>query len=111
MQDYVSFAVGSRTLTAYIKCEIDHHTARKMRERIDEKLFEFKPEILIIDFSDVKFMDSSGLGLVLGRCERAESVGARVRLTGMSSPIYRLMRLCGIEKIKNLTVSVCESAG
>ena len=110
MQDGISFAVSTRTLTARIGCEIDHHTARKMRDKIDERLFAVRPELLVLDFSEVRFMDSSGLGLVLGRCERADSIGARVRLVGLSSALYKLVRLCGVERVKNLTVSAGESA-
>ena len=66
MKDDVTFSYGEGRLTAHIKCDIDHHTARRMRERIDQALFEKRPEVLILDFSSVEFMDSSGLGLVLG---------------------------------------------
>ena len=106
MKDEVVFSKRHKTLVASIMCELDHHTARRIRERIDEQLYTDCPRILELDFSAVGFMDSSGLGLILGRCERADSMGASVRLVGLSDTIYKLIRLCGIERVKNLSVSL-----
>ena len=104
MKEEVDFSVSGRVLTAKIKCEIDHHTARRMRDKIDEALYSAKPETLVLDFSEVRFMDSSGLGLILGRSEKGALVGASVRLAGLSDTLYKLIRLSGIEKVKNITV-------
>lgn len=102
----VVFSNRPRALVAEIRCELDHHTARRVREKIDEKLYSERPEVLVLDFSSVGFMDSSGLGLILGRCERADAYGGAVRLVGLSDSLYKLVRLCGIEKVRNLSV-VC----
>lgn len=104
MQRDVKFREGERTLTVELCAEIDHHTARRIREKIDAELFLKKPEVLILDFSGVGFMDSSGLGLILGRCSVAEGIGAKVRVSGATAQLMRLIRLSGLEKIKNLTV-------
>jgi anti-anti-sigma factor len=50
-------------------------------------------------------MDSSGIALILGRVESAGAVGAKVHLEGLSPTLFKLVRLSGIERIKNLTVS------
>ena len=50
MQREVCFSEDGGILTAYIGCDIDHHTAKPMREKIDRRLFENKPHTLIIDF-------------------------------------------------------------
>lgn len=105
MQDEVVFIRRDGVLTAAIACEIDHHTARRMRELIDGELFRMRPECLVLDFSAVRFMDSSGLGLILGRVEAASGVSATVRLTGLSPTLMKLVRLAGLERVKNLTVS------
>lgn len=104
MQRDVIFQEGERTLTANLTAEIDHHTARRIRERIDSEMFLKKPEILVLDFSGVGFMDSSGLGLILGRCSVAEGIGASVRVTGASDQLMRLIRLSGLERVRNLSV-------
>ena len=104
MQSDVIFRNGNRTLTAELMVEIDHHTARRVREKIDSEMFLIKPEILILDFSGVRFMDSSGLGLILGRCNVADGIGAAVRLVGLSPEVMRIIRLGGLDRIKNLTL-------
>ena len=98
----VTFAERGRTLTAYIRCEIDHHTAREGRENIDKRMFLFRPSTLILDFGGVGFMDSSGIALILGRAETAAELGATVELCGLSQSLAKLVRLSGIERVKNL---------
>ena len=105
MQKDVIFSEDSGTLTAHIGCDLDHHTAKPIREKIDRRLLEIRPHTLVIDFSRVEFMDSSGLALILGRVECAGVIGARVHLSGLSPQLLKLVKLAGIEKIKNLTVS------
>ncbi len=101
----VIFSEREGELIARIGCDIDHHSAKRMREKIDDKLFESKPHTLIIDFSAVGFMDSSGLGLILGRVERATALHVSVRLTGLSPTLMKLVKLAGLERVKNLTVT------
>ena len=91
-------------LTASLSGEIDHHCAKEEREEIDSMLFKMKPEILVLDFSEVKFMDSSGIGLIIGRSEVAEGIGCRVQVSGLSRALLRLVRLSGIEKLRNIKI-------
>lgn len=105
MHKDVIFSEKEGELIARIGCDIDHHSAKRMREKIDDKLFEIKPHTLILDFSAVGFMDSSGLGLILGRVECATALHVAVRLTGLSPTLMKLVRLGGLERVKNLTVT------
>ena len=104
-REIVSFSRVNRTLCARINCEIDHHTAGRLRTRIDKEIFAVRPEVVNLDFSPVRFMDSSGIALILGRVETASAIGARVHLEGLSVALFKLVRLSGIERIKNLTVT------
>ena len=104
-KEIITFSRSGNTLSARISCEIDHHTAGRLRSRIDRELFVERPRVLCLDFKDVRFMDSSGIALILGRVETAGAVGARVHLDGLSQSLFKLVRLSGIERIKNLTVS------
>ena len=108
MKEESTFFYDGKALFAKLCCEIDHHTCRILREKIDQTLFERKPEILVIDFSEVRFMDSSGLGLILGRVQKVSAIGARVEVRGMSDSLYKLVRLSGIERVKNLSVKNSE---
>ena len=104
-KEIVSFARVNKTLCVRINCEIDHHTASRLRARIDKEVFVMRPEVLCLDFASVRFMDSSGIALILGRVETASAIGARVHLEGLSVPLFKLVRLSGIERIRNLTVT------
>ncbi len=100
----VKFTENGRTLTVALLCEIDHHSAKPIREEIDKKMFQHRPDTLILDFSEVRFMDSSGIGLIIGRSELAGELSASVRIVGLSSALLRLVRLSGIEKIRNISI-------
>ena len=104
-KEIVSFFESASTLTAKICCEIDHHTASRLRRQIDHEIFLRRPRVLCLDFEEVRFMDSSGIALILGRVESASAVDAKVNLVGLSKTLFKLVRLSGIERIKNLTVS------
>ena len=103
--EIVKFSRVGTTLMARICCEIDHHTAARLRARIDRAIFLERPKILCLHFGEVRFMDSSGIALILGRVETSAAVDAKVHLDGLSPTLYKLVRLSGIERVKNLTVS------
>lgn len=98
------FFENGTALTAVLPGDIDHHMAKPLREEIDKRMKECTAELLVLDFSSVGFMDSSGIGLIIGRCETADRYGMRVRVVGLSEGLLRIVRLCGIEKIKNLSI-------
>ena len=63
----VTLEVTNEEITAYLSGEIDHHSAVELRRRIDESVLSGTSERLILDFSGVTFMASSGIGLIMGR--------------------------------------------
>jgi len=105
MQDDVKITENGKNLIASLTCELDHHIARRVREKIDAEMFRVRPEMLVLDFSAVHFMDSSGIGLIIGRVEVAKAVGGMVRVVGLSPALKKLVRLSGLDKIRELTIS------
>ena len=105
----VSVVEEGGTLVARLNCEIDHHSVKGLREVIDKRLCESRARTLVMDFSDVGFMDSSGIGLILGRAEVADRLGSHVRLRALSPSMLRIVRMSGVEKIKNVKVEAEES--
>jgi len=101
----VVFLERQNTLIAKIGVEVDHHTVERLRDRIDARVFYFRPVRLVLDFGEVNFMDSSGLALIIGRAEVASELGATVRIVGMSKEMHKLVRLAGLERIRNLTIA------
>ena len=87
-----------------LHCELDHHTAKRIREEVDKELYEKRPRVLIIDFSGVEFMDSSGIGLILGRVNTAEKCGTVIELRSMQPHIAKLIKLSGVEKLERVNV-------
>lgn len=89
-------------LTAAIYGEIDHHTARGIREEIDANLQRSLPKQLILDFRDVTFMDSSGIGLILGRYKLVKSTGGEIIIQNASRQIARMMKLAGLSRLADI---------
>ncbi|MBO4339403.1 MAG: anti-sigma factor antagonist [Clostridiales bacterium] len=86
-------------VTAYLSGEIDHHNAGAVRAIIDTYIMKAKPKKLTIDFGSVSFMDSSGVGLVMGRFKNISDYGGKMEITGLSPHAYKVMTMSGIEKI------------
>jgi len=95
----VKITVTQNTFTAYLSGEIDHHSAKSIREEIDEAVTRMTPEEVYLDFKDVVFMDSSGIGLVMGRYSLIQELGGQLRLRNMSSHIRKVMRLAGLDRL------------
>ncbi len=104
MAEVVKFSESGNMLIARLTGEIDHHSAKTEREEIDAMLFRRKPKRLLLDFSDVRFMDSSGIALIIGRADVAESLGCCVHVGGLTSSLKKLVRLSGIGKLQNVTL-------
>ena len=101
-KESVDFCEKNRTLIARISCEIDHHLAKGLRERIDRELFMAKPDTLVLDFSGVGFMDSSALALIIGRAQTALALSCDVKLAGLSLSGRKLVYLSGVDKLENV---------
>lgn len=103
----VEISVNGEVTTAYLSGEIDHHSAAAIREKIDVAAERNMPSLLVLDFTGVNFMDSSGIGLVMGRYRNISRRGAKLHITGTSPQIYKVMKLSGIEKLA--TIDKCNN--
>ena len=99
----VTFKNRNGTLTAFIKGEIDHHTVPDIRDAIDDAFVSVENiDALVLDFYDVTFMDSSGVGLVMGRYRLASSKGKSLKVNNLSKRDYMIMKMSGIEKLAEI---------
>ncbi|MGN1113556.1 MAG: anti-sigma factor antagonist [Oscillospiraceae bacterium] len=98
MVEFVIEAEKKR-LTAKIYGDIDHHSAKYLRNDIDMKIDDAHPHTLIIDFSKVTFMDSSGIGLVMGRYKKMKISGGEVFVANPPAYIKKVMNIAGINQI------------
>ena len=83
-------------LVASLVGELDQHNAEKARIMLDTMLRDITIRDLTLDLSGVTFMDSAGLGVVLGRYKTIHMRGGRVIVTGVSAPVDRIFRMSGI---------------
>ena len=88
-----------------LRGEIDHHSAVAVRVAIDDMIRSKRPAELLIDMSAVDFMDSSGLGLIMGRYNTMKEIGGRVVVTDPSPATEKIMNLAGLERIVKITHS------
>ncbi len=82
-------------LYAALSGELDHHSAGEVRQALDGALGEGVRE-LVLDLSGVSFMDSSGIGVILGRYRAIRSQGGKMRISGMSTYAARILKMAGV---------------
>ncbi len=95
----VEFILDADRMTAVLKGEIDHHTAAIMRREIDAQIQSFMPVWLQLDFGNVTFMDSSGIGLIMGRYRSMQAMGGKVSVKNAGQHLLKVMRLAGLERL------------
>lgn len=88
-----------------IQGELDHHLAGELREAIDETIRRTNAVNVIFDFGSVGFMDSSGIGMIMGRYKVARALGGQVYVFGANTQIKRIIEMSGIRKIVNVSDS------
>lgn len=91
--------VAPQVITVWLSGELDHHAARSLREQVDGAVDRSVAKILRLDFSGVTFMDSSGIGLIMGRYRLMTARGGRLEVVGTSDRLLRVMKLAGLEKL------------
>ena len=95
----VTIEASGNLIIAYLIGEIDHHSAVEIRERIDDTISFKKPQHLILDFKNVSFMDSSGIGLVMGRYRLMQNFHGTMEIRNVTKQTKKLMELAGLGSI------------
>lgn len=88
-----------QTATAYLEGELDHHSAPAVRKALDELLDTGALKTLVLDMSGLTFMDSSGIGVILGRYNRMTERGGSVAVAKPSPGIHKLLSMTGIYQL------------
>lgn len=83
--------------------EIDECTVQKIRRKADYEIERYMPRKVIFDFNSVTFMDSAGIGLIIGRYRRANMLGGTVEIANVTDSIKRVLELSGLLKIIRIT--------
>lgn len=98
--------ISGKTLSVALRGEIDHHNAAKMRTGIDKLILENRPSTLILDVEDITFMDSSGLGLIMGRYKKMNEIGGELILRNPNEAILKICRLAGLSRLIKIRTKV-----
>lgn len=88
-----------RNLVVAIEGDIDHHSTEFIRERIEREFARADARNIIFDFNKVSFMDSSGIGMILGRYRALEQQGGVVAVAGISAEAFRIFEVSGLRKL------------
>lgn len=92
-----------KTLILRLTEEIDECTVQKIRRKADYEIERYMPRKVIFDFNSVTFMDSAGIGLIIGRYRIANMLGATIEIANITDSIKRVLELSGILKIIKIT--------
>ena len=86
-------------LTLALTGEIDHHRAKELIQTIENKIEAYLPRVCVLDFSDVTFMDSSGIAVVINALRSMTQIEGKLLLSGIMPQPLRVFRASGIDKL------------
>ena len=95
----LSYTIESGVLTLSLGGEIDHHSALPLRQSADELIYRYRPLTLVLDLSGIEFMDSSGLGFIMGRYALQKKLGGSLVMRNPNPRVSKIIALAGLERI------------
>ena len=95
----IEYLKQNRTLILKIDGEIDHHSCEQIKKEADYEIQKNAPKKLVFDFKNVNFMDSSGIGLLIGRYKYLLRIGGETEIINVNKEIKRILDMSGIFKI------------
>lgn len=95
----IEFEHGRKALIVRLKGELDHHTAEAVKSRMEEAIESGSCRNIVLSMKDLTFMDSSGLGVILGRYKQISAKGGKMVVCGLNPPVHRLFEMSGLFKI------------
>jgi len=95
----IKYSKEKNTLVVKMYGDIDHHTSSEIKDKIDREFIRNNFKNILFDFSNVYFMDSSGIGMIIGRYKNVKAKGGNVMAIGIGKEIKRLFEISGLFKI------------
>ncbi len=102
---FTSFLENGR-LTVALTGEIDHHCARSYIQAIAAKIEAYTPEVCILDFQEVTFVDSSGVAVIINALRGMTQLGGKLMLSGIGPQPMRVFRASGVDKLVEIKEEV-----
>lgn len=98
----MKYQIQENYLTVFLPREVDHHAAEEMRKSIDAIIDQNHIKIVIFDFQDTDFMDSSGIGVIMGRYKNVYLLGGEVWAVHVNERMKKILSLSGVTKILHI---------
>ncbi|MBE5812307.1 MAG: STAS domain-containing protein [Clostridiales bacterium] len=95
----LEFFNNSKALVVKINEEIDHHSCSVLKDKLDVAINLSKIDKLVFDFTGVNFMDSSGIGMIMGRYKSIQKNSGKVAITGLQPTVKKIVQMSGLHKI------------
>lgn len=95
----IEYLKENRTLIMKIDGEIDHHSCEQIKKEADYEIQKRAPKKLVFDFKNVNFMDSSGIGLIIGRYKYLLRINGEIEIINVNKEVKRILDMSGIFKI------------
>ena len=102
------YKIEDEVLEIKLMGEIDHHSAVSVRADIDGLIFDLRPKKVVLDLSEISFMDSSGLGLIMGRYALIKDFGGTLSLRAPTVAVMKILTLAGMERMIKIEKSIKE---
>ena len=93
------FEMGQGKLRVVVPKELDHHLATQLKEEADLLIETYHVKTLIFDFTNTEFMDSSGIGVLIGRSRNLRFSGGQVVATNLSPRVEQIFRISGLQRL------------
>ena len=98
----MKYEVQENCLTIFLPGELDHHNAEEIRKRSDYLIDQNHIRYVIFDFTDMTFMDSSGIGVIMGRYKRIYMLGGEVCAVHTSERMKKILTMSGVTRIMQI---------
>ena len=95
----VEHYLDERVLKVLITEEIDHHTCSGIRSRLDYEIMRYRPKKVVIDLMKIQFMDSAGIGLIIGRYKTVRTYGGVLEIENVNTKLMKIFEMAGLPKI------------
>ena len=99
----INYIDEDKELHIEITEEIDHHVAEKIRRKVDNEITRYMPRKTIFDFNRVTFMDSAGIGMIIGRYKMMKLIGGSLEIENVNESTKKILEMSGILKIIPVT--------
>jgi len=96
------FNKEDKLLTFKLTEEVDQHTVEKIRRKMDNEIERYIPRKVIFDFSNISFMDSAGIGMVLGRYKMAKMLDGDLEIINTNKSVKKIFDMSGVSRIINI---------